>query len=560
MAEYITKIRTSEGDKQIDYNALANLPESMKNPNAITFVNGVSGSYDGSAPIEVNVPDVNYKTSERFTGFEACWVNNGVFGVSNASKSAIIEAVAGARYDISAVGKYNRFRIYGSDSRESGITPTLIHDGGIAGAGAEYSLSYSFKNTGYKYIIVFLDYNTSDFYCDLSIKEAIGDIDDFSVNGVKLSPVANAIKVEKSGEIITANDVSPVKHNLKVNVATKNLLKYPYYDFTAKGNPVTVNGVTFTDNGDGSITVNGTSTAQTYFGVVSTSFPLKLEKGQTYTLSGFPAGYNTSTAYLNVRNTTYEQHIKCSGNSVTFAAEYTDYYSQIYINSGVTFENVVVWPQLEEGATATEFAPYVADLTAVKVTRTGKNLLPPSSLAASGTTNGVTYTNNGDGSITINGTATAIPYITVAGNLFLPAGTYTLSQQGDDPSPAFIYITGATGYRPVNGKSSRVVTSTGGNCQVYITAAKDDIIENKTLKIMLEMGEEQTDFEAPKHQTFAPKVDGTVEGLTSVSPNMTVSADKGVNIDLTYNADTKMYIDNKFAELQAALISLGGNV
>ena len=351
----------------------------------------------------------------------------------------------------------------------------------------------------------------------------------------------DAEKGSASGNAISINEISAVKHDLKVNVASKNLLVYPYYDFAAKGNPVTVNGVTFTDNGDGSITINGTSTAQTYFAIETSN--IKLQKGQTYTLSGFPEGFTTSTAYLNIRNTTYEQHIRCTGTAVTFTAEYTNYYSQIYINSGVTLENIVVKPQLEIGDTATASTLCVADLTAVKVTKTGKNLLPPSSLAASGTTAGITYTTNADGSITINGTATAIPYITVARSFYLPKGTYTLSQQGDDIAPAYIYITGATAYSPVYNNSSRVVTSTGGNCQVYITAKKGDVIENKTVKVMLEAGKAKTEYEAPKGQTATPNADGTVEGFTSVSPNMIIYTDiDGVIIDCEYNKKTCLKI------------------
>ena len=44
--------------------------------------------------------------------------------------------------------------------------------------------------------------------------------------------------------------------------------------------------------------------------------------------------------------------------------------------------------------------------------------------------------------------------------------------------------------------------------------------------------------------------DGSVVGLASLSPNMTIFTDtSGVTINCEYNADTKMYIDNKIAEL-----------
>ena len=60
MPEYIKKIRTDKGDKQIDYTALANLPGSMKNPYPITFTGGASATYDGSAGVEVEIPQFDH--------------------------------------------------------------------------------------------------------------------------------------------------------------------------------------------------------------------------------------------------------------------------------------------------------------------------------------------------------------------------------------------------------------------------------------------------------------------------------------------------------------------
>lgn len=69
--------------------------------------------------------------------------------------------------------------------------------------------------------------------------------------------------------------------------------------------------------------------------------------------------------------------------------------------------------------------------------------------------------------------------------------------------------------------------------------------------IQLEVGSTATDYEPYiEPQTVTANADGTVEGLTSISPDMTVTTDtEGVVIDMTYNADTKMYIDNKISEL-----------
>lgn len=67
--------------------------------------------------------------------------------------------------------------------------------------------------------------------------------------------------------------------------------------------------------------------------------------------------------------------------------------------------------QLERGATATAWEPYsnicpITGTESVTVTRVGKNLLPRTA-SGTQTTSGVTFTVNDDGSVTMNGTATA---------------------------------------------------------------------------------------------------------------------------------------------------------
>lgn len=64
MSDYIKKIRTDKGDKQIDYKALANLPSSMKSPYPITFTGGVSATYDGSSGVTVEIPDAYEEPEE----------------------------------------------------------------------------------------------------------------------------------------------------------------------------------------------------------------------------------------------------------------------------------------------------------------------------------------------------------------------------------------------------------------------------------------------------------------------------------------------------------------
>ena len=57
MADYINKIRTTEGDKPVNYEALANKPNSLSNPNKIKFTGSVVAEYDGSSEVTVDIPN-----------------------------------------------------------------------------------------------------------------------------------------------------------------------------------------------------------------------------------------------------------------------------------------------------------------------------------------------------------------------------------------------------------------------------------------------------------------------------------------------------------------------
>lgn len=57
-------------------------------------------------------------------------------------------------------------------------------------------------------------------------------------------------------------------------------------------------------------------------------------------------------------------------------------------------------------------------------------------------------------------------------------------------------------------------------------------------------------------QTYAPESDGTVAGMRSVAPSMTILTDNaGAIIKAIYNANTKGYIDKKINEAVAPLLS-----
>ena len=120
----------------------------------------------------------------------------------------------------------------------------------------------------------------------------------------------------------------------------------------------TQNGLTFTINADGSVSVNGTSTAQTEL-----SAPIYLPAGNYY-LSGCPAGGTSS----NVSGG-YAQYCYINGSAYKFDAGSgihlnIAYAQEIYVNiviRGGTTINKTFYPQIETGYVKTDYEPYTGD-------------------------------------------------------------------------------------------------------------------------------------------------------------------------------------------------------
>lgn len=116
----------------------------------------------------------------------------------------------------------------------------------------------------------------------------------------------------------------------------------------------TINGVTCTNNGDGTVTLNGTATAKTYF---STKNNISLSLNGDYTFS--------ANTYNNLGYSLYHGSAELffwdTKSNKTFSAtgSFDNVRPQINIESGITLNNVIVKFQLEKGSTATEYEPYI---------------------------------------------------------------------------------------------------------------------------------------------------------------------------------------------------------
>ena len=137
--------------------------------------------------------------------------------------------------------------------------------------------------------------------------------------------------------------------------SAKNLNSYPYTDTTK-----TENGITFTDNDDGTVTVNGTATADTYFFCHNHygANVLNLEK-RKYKGSGCPTGgsvlngYYIQYYYVDARGNGV--YFNDEGNGVSFdLTNVIDYFHGdkirvgvvIYVLNGTTVNNLTFKPMI----------------------------------------------------------------------------------------------------------------------------------------------------------------------------------------------------------------------
>lgn len=363
---------------------------------------------------------------------------------------------------------------------------------------------------------------------------------------------ANAIKGTASGEVIRIDDVSSVEHQMDVKVHGKNQFNMSVFEVKIASGSAHISAVS-----GSSITV---TTPDGYEGSGNCGLLLTLKElcpslkaGRMYVLSGESPSSNKciylrdTDVYWNFGTAKIlsENDINSKIAVYGFSARHGDGVGDCIIS------NI----QIEEGTEATEFTPYIAPET-VEVRRCGKNL----------------YDNN----------TIANKYVETVGyrkyKLLLPNGDYAwglkentffgsgcyaiwtddeIYEGGVQNNNCFYNWIGNSGVErecPIKG----TFTVTKGYVYLATTGAVNGEITEfieKFATMQLEKGSTVTNYEVYKECTeHTPSADGTVSGMMSTSPNMTILTDtEGVVIECEYNVDTKTYIDNKFEELKTLL-------
>ena len=366
---------------------------------------------------------------------------------------------------------------------------------------------------------------------------------------------------------------SPVEiesiENPVISVYGKNLIKFPYRAIT---NPV--NGITFTVNDDGTVIANGTATADASI-TLQTGTTIKANN-TTFAVSGCPEGGGSSKYYLRVSMGGIALQDTGSGYVGTIASNISNEYIQIMIRQGVTADNLVFKPQCEIGTTVTAYEPYIEPQTVtipytfrgLKNTTTGQWSARDELRVADGKVEIVRNIK----SLTITA-ENSDSYSFLSGNI--SGDICRMSSYKNGPKPLFNDMTqdasvnyvlcnlfehykglqATAGYEGISG------TTYTGNIYINVSLTRIGLEPDTTVgdagiraAFWNWIKDKGCEIDYILAEPVVEDITATEAGqaLLALATNYpTTSVISDIDLNLTYRADTKNYIDNKIAALTA---------
>lgn len=262
------------------------------------------------------------------------------------------------------------------------------------------------------------------------------------------------------------------------------------------------NGITFTVNSDGTVLVDGTNDTSANSSLVINRYDLS---PGTYILNGCPSGGASNTYRLAIQETgSYSilGSIDIGNGSREFTIDTTTSVQiAIFIQKGLTINNLLFKPMLRKATIADDtYEQYGAspspDYLSEIENLEGENICP--SLNTTRTINGVTFIKNKDGSITMNGTATAETTYPINVNTTTNTRTVLLKanskyrmlssyESGKYITQVFYLKNNVMTY---SSSSSLIETVEETKAGMYIRVYKDAVLDNVTIYPQITKGEE----------------------------------------------------------------------
>jgi hypothetical protein len=361
---------------------------------------------------------------------------------------------------------------------------------------------------------------------------------------------SNAIKGSASGEMVSLNDVSPITHDIAASVRKKNLCP--------------VASITTDEDVAGFIKIQDLTKHGTYtFSADITLYEDDVSKNPRASIQvWYEDNTVTSAVYVDgiPKNGVAKRiSITCSTDSTKtikhiriFALDYTQDGGSRHAKA----ENI----QLEEGATATPYAPYIADTSSVKVKALGKNLATAQQVYEGANKYAVMEYEGRTCVRFVDNITTKKTFIP-----FKPNTQYTVSFDArvvfredvvETTGGLFSFWYDDGTHRTISSKRNEewehfTFTSLAGKTVVAIGIATYNFVNYNYIDInsfQLEESPIETEYEPYKE----PVTYAQGEPITSIYPCTTLMTDTaGAFMDVTYNRDANKVVNELAARLAA---------
>ena len=373
------------------------------------------------------------------------WVNTGVKAEGVDGKG--ITSVVSAKTSTSGLVDTYTMTVTYTDNTHDTITFTVTNgrDGTDGTDGVSPTVTITTITGGHTVTITDADHPSGQSFDVMD-----GEVTNAVLNAA-LQTKAPIIKDTATGTIATFPDGTPGPMKIEASLAPiqdlhgydapwppgggKNLLPYPYL-----GTPVP-SEITVTDNGDGTVTLNGTATGTKYFyffGSSDTAVPDWVKPSTNYCTTLIPKPTGIKTQFI-LYGKNGESTIVIENTPKTTPSDFTNYRCAAVLSIAAgTYNNVLCKPILVEGSTLPDsWTPYsnicpISGHTGADVVRTGKNIFDITGTGA-GTSFSVTATG---GHIEVSYSASFSPnYIVRSGileqlkQLTLKPGTYAFKAE-----------------------------------------------------------------------------------------------------------------------------------
>lgn len=189
----------------------------------------------------------------------------------------------------------------------------------------------------------------------------------YPVAGSKLGVKASWEPTQEGSGDPSPENIRPIKGRDTVTVERcgENLIKYPYSRSSASRN-----GLVITSKQDGSISVNGTATDNTWFSF-SWDFEKRLPMNTPMTLSGCPAGGSSQSYYIGLYlGGKWFSDMGKGNTDVKFTTREIASRVEVSIVKGTVCNNLTFYPKIEVGTTITPYSKYTGQTATLTLPRT----------------------------------------------------------------------------------------------------------------------------------------------------------------------------------------------